>query len=85
MNNFNHPRDVMPFAIMLYLMMSMAQLHANQGSTAGGYAVSFGRFMHSVEWHMLEIAQTEQGESLFIFPPGPSADRDYIQRLDFLL
>jgi hypothetical protein len=62
MNNFNHPRDVMPFAIMLYLMMSMAQLHANQGSTAGGYAVSFGRFLHSVEWHM-----TISNVSIFCF------------------
>ncbi len=71
MNNFNHPRDVIPFAIMLYLMMSLAQLHANQSSTSGGYAASFGRFLQSVEWHMLEMAQTEEGQSLLIYPPGP--------------
>jgi hypothetical protein len=71
MPNFNHPRDVIPFAVMLYLMMSMAQLHATQkGPSASELTVSVGHFLSSVEDHMLEIAQNERGESLFLFP-GP--------------
>jgi hypothetical protein len=71
MPNFNHPRDVMPFAIMLYLLMSMAQLHATQKSpSAPGFVVTMGKALSSLEGHMLEIAQNERSESLSLFP-GP--------------
>ncbi|CAO4177968.1 hypothetical protein [Methylorubrum populi] len=61
-------RQILPFAVAVYLAGSVAQLQATQPSHAGSRGISVDSLVSGLKWHMLEMAKNEQAEMTFASP-----------------
>ena len=61
-------RQILPFAVAVYLAGSVAQLQAIQQSHAAPRGVTVGSLVSGLKWHMLEMAKNEQAEMTFGYP-----------------
>lgn len=68
-----HPADrlrqILPFAVALYLAGSVAHLQATQSAFHGPRdGISAREIVSGIRWHMLEMAKNEQAEAFAAFP-----------------
>lgn len=62
-------RQILPFAVALYLASSMAQLRATQPVLHVPHdGISIEDIVSGIKWHMLEVAKNEQAEMFAGFP-----------------
>ncbi|AMB46703.1 hypothetical protein [Methylobacterium sp. AMS5] len=61
-------RQILPFAVAVYLAGSVGQLHATQSAFSVPRGFSMESVASGIKWHMLEIAKNEQSEMAFGSP-----------------
>ncbi|MBB2964595.1 hypothetical protein [Methylobacterium sp. R2-1] len=62
-------RQILPFAVAVYLAGSVAQLQAIQPAFSAPHrGISVESLVSGIKWHMLEIAKNEQSEMSFGYP-----------------
>ncbi|MCE4224347.1 hypothetical protein HCU64_11340 [Methylobacterium sp. C25] len=62
-------RQILPFAVALYLAASVANLQAKQSTIQlPRDGIALKNVVATIKWHLSEIAKNEQAETLIGFP-----------------
>lgn len=61
-------RQILPFAMAVYLAASVAQIQARQPSHAAPRVPTLEGLVSGLKWHMLEMAKNEQAGMTLGFP-----------------
>ena len=69
MDDLSRLRDILPFAVALYLLASTVQLQATQHTPQYvGSSITVKEVLSRVKWHMLQVARNERNENLVFYP-----------------
>ena len=64
----NHRRELVLYALALYLATSFAQLHAKQIAWPTGDGLSLAKIETWVHWHLIEMGRAAESEG-YLFTP----------------